>query len=215
MVAKPKPKAMPKKEKKLVQMVLVDFSELKRLQDAEKKLHYYLSKNNSSKHNQDPSTGTTSASAADLQGDGAAGASSAEKQFGLCSRLVSGATQIPGLQGLQDSLPSQIVTNTLPPPENPGLTPAKTLDFGEDIRMEAARDKSAKASLPLNDPLGYSNPRLEPGMAPTSPFRANKRQRAADSNNVIGGVPTMAEARDFLFVGAVSTDDESEVDDYY
>ncbi len=197
---------MPKKEKKLVQMVLVDFSELKRLQDAEKKLHYYLSKNNSSKHNQD-----TSASAADLQGDGAVGASSGP---GLCSRLVSGATQIPGLQGLQDSLPSQIVTNTLPPPENPGLTPAQTLDFSEDIRMEAARDKSAKPSLPLNDPLGYSNPHLEPGMAPTSPFRANKRQRAADSNNVIGGVPTAAEARDFLYVGAVSTDDKSE-EDYY
>jgi len=96
--------------------------------------------------------------------------------------LLTGIPNVPGLQNsIKRSVPAQIDTPdpNLPPPNVPVFFNSSVHQNPELVKQLVQMEKHLKAptGLPLNDPSGAADPKLQPGDAPSHPFQEPKKAR--------------------------------------
>ena len=142
----------------ITQRILISYEEYQRLIKSEKQYKHLLQTQNSGKKEE---------SASDLVGAGAA----------ETSGLVPKTFLPESAQHLPNSGPTAINTNVAPPSFTPIVYYNTVQDNTDRILQAAKRKNTEPPSLPLNDPLGYRDPDLPEGHAPSKPFAATQRDR--------------------------------------
>jgi len=170
-----------------VERVLVSTTEYDRLKAIEKKFNLLSISREKPKRRE-----TEDGAAAELEGRGAQ-SSVNQGHHGKSSMVPPNSLAVEGVESLASSYPVPLHLDVLPPPEIPNAIAATIPDNSDRIHAEAVRDKTIPSTLPLNDPLGASHPRLPEGQAPTKQFIATAEQRGQDSATSLGTVATKAQ----------------------
>jgi hypothetical protein len=157
--------------------ILLPYSEYDRLLAIEKRMHSLLLERDSRDKKTIPATVTSAE--ADKSDE------SATHLEGAGALLSPTHASVPGLQdNLKDSVPSDINTSALPPPNIPVMFRSTVSSNPELVKQQVAMEKRLKfpTGLPLNDPSGTPDP-TSSGEPVTHQFVAKRAKGEFDDDS--------------------------------